>query len=158
MVPLSPVPAPAGDARIVLEIEVPSDVGLIEQIVSLVSRKVRELDFPREACTFNVPVALREALSNAMLRGNGDDRAKHVRLRAWLCGPQLVLDVADEGRGFDIERCTCDPTAADNLLRENGRGLFLMQRLMDRVERLPADSVAAAPAAGNVVRLTLRRR
>ena len=47
---------------------------------------------------------------------------------------------------------TDDPTADHRLEREDGRGLFLMRRLMDRVERFPA------VPRGNVVRLTLRRR
>jgi serine/threonine-protein kinase RsbW len=58
--------------------------------------------------------------------------------------------VEDEGGGFDLETCTEDPTTPENLEREDGRGLFLMQALMDRVERL------SGPA--NVVRLTLIRR
>ena len=73
-----------GDARVVLELEMPSDVEHIERVVTLVSRQVRELGFPAHACAFTIPVALSEALSNAMLRGNRDDRAEHVGLRA--CG------------------------------------------------------------------------
>ncbi|HSY80891.1 MAG TPA: hypothetical protein VK807_03975, partial [Gemmatimonadaceae bacterium] len=64
--------------RVVIELEVPNDVRRIEQVVELVSRQIRELDFPARACSLNIPVALSEALSNAMLRGNADDRAKHV--------------------------------------------------------------------------------
>jgi serine/threonine-protein kinase RsbW len=60
-----------------------------------------------------------------------------------------VFDIVDEGPGFDLLEDRGDPTSPDNLLREDGRGLFLMQRLMDNVERFQAD--------GNVVRLTLKR-
>ena len=63
---------------------------------------------------------------------------------------QLVLEVEDEGEGFDLEACTQDPTTVENLAREDGRGLFLMRSLMDRVERFRGD--------GNIVRLTLLRR
>jgi anti-sigma regulatory factor (Ser/Thr protein kinase) len=45
--------------------------------------------------------------------------------------------------------CLVDPTDAEHLEREDGRGLFLMSRLMDRVERFTQ--------GGNVVRMTLRR-
>jgi serine/threonine-protein kinase RsbW len=151
-----------GDVRAVLDLDVPSDVRLIEQIVALVSRQIRALDFPARVCSFNVPVALREALSNAMLRGNHDDRAKHVRIRVWADTDQVVLDVGDEGEGFDLERCTRDPTTADNVVREDGRGLFLMRRLMDRVESIAGTPTGANGGdqgkAGNVVRLTLRPR
>ena len=50
---------------------------------------------------------------------------------------------------MDLNADRPDPTAPENLMLEDGRGLFLMQRLMDRVERFQSD--------GNVVRLTLNR-
>jgi serine/threonine-protein kinase RsbW len=61
-----------------------------------------------------------------------------------------VLEVSDEGKGFDMDRCIIDPTTPEHLEREDGRGLFLMKQLMDRVERFSQ--------GGNVVRLTLLRR
>jgi serine/threonine-protein kinase RsbW len=64
---------------------------------------------------------------------------------------QLVIEVLDEGPGFDLEQCTVDPTTPDNVDREDGRGLFLMRQLMDRVERFDDDR-------GNIVRLTLNRQ
>lgn len=140
-------------ARLALELEVPTDVRLIGRIVQLVSREVRELDFPAHLCSLNVPVALSEALSNAMLRGNADDPEKTVHVRMTVDDRRLVLEVSDEGRGFDLERCTQDPTTADNVLREDGRGLFLMRRLMDRVERYTDSQTPGR----NVVRLTLYR-
>ena len=137
------------EIRMRLEIEIPSDVDYIEQIVGLVQRECRMLDFPARACSLNVPVALSEALSNAILRGNESDRAKWVRMRLCLDSTLLVLEVQDEGQGFDLDECTEDPTEDANILREDGRGLFLMRALMDRVERFHD--------GGNVVRLTLRR-
>jgi serine/threonine-protein kinase RsbW len=144
---------PLDPRRLALELEVPTDVRLIGRIVQMVSREVREFDFPPHLCSLNVPVALSEALSNAMLRGNADDPAKTVHVRMAVDDRGLVLEVSDEGRGFDLELCTQDPTTADNVLREDGRGLFLMRRLMDRVERYTEEE---APRR-NVVRLTLFR-
>jgi serine/threonine-protein kinase RsbW len=104
---------------------------------------------PRQ-CSLNVPVALSEALSNAMLRGNGDDPRKHVHVRVRVDTDALVVDVADEGSGFNMDACMVDPTEPDRLTGEQGRGLFLMRKLMDRVECIADGSL-------NVVRLTLRR-
>ncbi|HVH38846.1 MAG TPA: ATP-binding protein [Gemmatimonadaceae bacterium] len=133
-----------------LDICVPSDVRQIEGIVEEVVRRCKEHRFASRQLSLNVPVALTEALSNAMLRGNGDDAEKQVKVRADVSEQRLVLEVEDEGKGFDLEECTEDPTTAENIMREDGRGLFLMQRLMDRVERYRN--------GGNVVRLTLDRR
>jgi serine/threonine-protein kinase RsbW len=139
--------------EITLEFDVPTDVRLIGDIVQLVSRRLREFDYPPGVCSLNVPVALSEALSNAMLRGNAEDPAKTVHVRVALDRRHVVLEVTDEGAGFDLELCTSDPTTPDNVTREDGRGLYLMQRLMDRVERFGE----VGDEARNVVRLTLYR-
>ena len=138
-----------GEPRVALDIEIPSDVNCIEGIIELATLRCRELHIPARKCSLNVRVALTEAISNAILRGNGDSEGKHVRVRALVSDEALIFDVIDEGPGFDLARSRRDPTAPENLTREDGRGLFLMQKLMDRVERFQAD--------GNVVRLTLRR-
>jgi len=96
-----------------------------------------------------VPVALTEALANAILRGNKATAGKQVRVRAIISDTDLVFEVVDEGPGFDLEGCTVDCTTEENLTREEGRGLFLMRKLMDRVESFRNK--------GNVVRLTLHR-
>jgi serine/threonine-protein kinase RsbW len=133
-----------------LDIRFPSDVQQIEEVVAQVVRRCRECRFDGRQLSLNVPVALTEALSNAILRGNCDDARKQVRVRADVSELRLVLEVEDEGEGFDLEACTQDPTSLENLAREDGRGLFLMRSLMDEVERYRG--------AGNVVRLTLIRR
>ena len=100
-------------------------------------------------------VALSEALSNAILRGNLEDPKKTVRIHARVDSSALVVDVVDEGDGFDLEACMVDPTTPDRVYSEDGRGLFLMHKLMDRVEQFPRSRERGG--AGNVVRLTLRR-
>jgi serine/threonine-protein kinase RsbW len=104
---------------------------------------------PASKCSLNVRVALAEAISNAILRGNGEAKNKHVRIRAVVSDEAIVFDVTDEGAGFDLAAERPDPTSPENLEQEDGRGLFLMKQLMDRVERFKSD--------GNVVRLTLKR-
>jgi serine/threonine-protein kinase RsbW len=136
--------------RVAFDRLIPSDVREIEPIVEQVTRECRVLALPARQCALNVPVALTEALSNAILRGNRGARDKQVRVRAVVSDTALVLEVADEGTGFDLDACTIDPTSPGNLEREDGRGLFLMRSLMDRVERFGDN-------AHNVVRLTLNR-
>jgi serine/threonine-protein kinase RsbW len=140
-----------GDEVRVVEVDIPSDVRLIERVVELVRRECQELDYAQRQIMLNVPVALTEALSNAILRGNHDDPAKHVHVRAEVDHVRLVVEVGDEGDGFDLDASLIDPTTPDNVDREDGRGLFLMRQLMDRVERFD-------DARGNVVRLTLNRQ
>jgi serine/threonine-protein kinase RsbW len=137
------------DLRFPIDVRFPSDVRYIERIVGVVTKRCAELAVPAEMCRLNIPVALTEALSNAMLYGNGENRDRRVRMRATLDDRSLVLEISDEGEGFDLDACTEDPTLDENVVREDGRGLFLMRKLMDRVERFQA--------GGNVVRMTLHR-
>ncbi len=139
------------DDQRVIEVDIPSDVQYIEQVVELVQRECALMKFGARQLMLNLAVALTEALSNAILRGNDDDPAKHVKVTARVDSARVVIEVADEGEGFDIDACTTDPTTPDNVDRDDGRGLFLMRQLMDRVERFD-------DARGNVVRLTLDRR
>ncbi|MBV6522738.1 MAG: Serine-protein kinase RsbW [Gemmatimonadaceae bacterium] len=137
------------DLRFPIDVRIPSDLRLIEPLVGAVIRDCAAHRLAAHHCALNVPVALTEALSNAILYGNLLDRAKYVRLRVTVDERCIVFEVTDEGSGFDLEQCTTDPTTAENVAREDGRGLFLMRCLMDRVERYTD--------GGNVVRLTLLR-
>ncbi len=136
-------------SRVALDVEIPSDVSYIEEVVELAARKCRELHLPDSKCSLNLRVALSEAIANAILRGNGDAANRHVRVRAVVREDAVVIDVIDDGPGFDLSAKRPDPTLPEHLEREEGRGLFLMQVLMDRVERFES--------GGNVVRLTLLR-
>ena len=137
------------EPRVALDIEIPSDVKYIEGAVALATEQCRELDLPPHKCSLNIPVALSEALSNAILRGNAENPGRVVRLRATISEKSLVFDVVDEGSGFDLANFKHDPTSAENIGREDGRGLFLMRKLMDRVERFHEN--------GNVIRMTVNR-
>lgn len=149
--PVSALPADSwfGDLRFPIDVRIPSDVRFIEPIVGAVVRRCVEHSIAPRACRLNVPVALTEAISNAILRGNHEDTTKGVRIRATIDDQDLVLEVEDEGTGFDLGACLVDPSDDGSLFREDGRGLFLMCSLMDRVEQVPERA--------NVVRLTLHR-
>ena len=134
--------------RVALELEIPSDVRYIESVVGIVARHCEQFQFTSSQVALNIPVALTEALSNAILRGNGERDGPRVQVKADVTPSRLVLEVVDEGSGFDLAECLVDPTSPENIEREDGRGLFLMTRLMDELERFSSH--------GNVVRMTLR--
>jgi serine/threonine-protein kinase RsbW len=148
--PLAPGDDPAtASLRVALELEIPSDVRYIESVVGIVARHCEQFRFGRRQTALNIPVALTEALSNAILRGTGELEGPRVQVKADLTPSRLVLEVVDEGAGFDLAECLVDPTTPENIEREEGRGLFLMTSLMDRLERFSSH--------GNVVRMTLLR-
>lgn len=81
----------------------------------------------------DIETALREALANAVIHGNGEDSSKHVHVvcRCYVDG-EVWITVRDEGRGFDINTVP-DPSKPENRLSTGGRGIYLMEKLMDEV-------------------------
>ena len=77
-------------------------------------------------------MAVREAMINAVLHGNNYDPAKRVNLTLEQNGKELIVTITDEGHGFVPEEVP-DPLAPENLLKESGRGIFLMRAFMDEV-------------------------
>lgn len=77
-------------------------------------------------------VATTEAVNNGIIHGNKRDANKKVILTIEVNSQMLTVRVEDEGPGLDPSRLP-DPLAQENLMRENGRGVFLMRSLMDEV-------------------------
>lgn len=129
-----------------------SDVQAITPIVDTVQALCSAAGFSDRQCGLNIPVAITEALSNAILRGNGCDLSRCVQVAVMLDARRLIVEVTDEGDGFDFNAAQHSPDDADWLEREDGRGLFLIQALMDEV-----DSRRAERRRGHTLRLVLHR-
>lgn len=96
---------------------------------------------------YKISMAVRECVINALKHGNRGDESKHVLLNFSLQPDRLVVQVGDEGRGFDLEEVP-DPLANENLLRSSGRGLFLVRCFMDELRVEPGQR------GGSVVTMT----
>ncbi|MGA2903276.1 MAG: ATP-binding protein [Candidatus Korobacteraceae bacterium] len=79
-----------------------------------------------------ISMAVREAMINAVLHGNAYDPAKRVNLSFEQNDQELIVTVTDEGKGF-VPEDVPDPLAPENLLKQSGRGIFLMRAFMDEV-------------------------
>ena len=115
-----------------LVLEIPTDVGSIQHAVEYVLQCCDSCNADEDRLRLNFRVGLTEALSNAMLYGNADDPSKHVRVEVTLDEGRLEARVTDQGTGFDPSAIP-DPTTPDNLLKDGGRGVFLMRQLLDEV-------------------------
>jgi serine/threonine-protein kinase RsbW len=137
-----------GDAGTLVTLRLPSEVGCIEEAVELVTRHcLAGHEAPRKT-RFRLQVVLSEALSNAIVRGNGEDRDKWVHVRAELDRDTIRLYVTDEGPGFD-PTAVPEPLRPEQLDEANGRGLYLIRKLVDAVE---------FNERGNSICMILRRR
>jgi serine/threonine-protein kinase RsbW len=114
-------------------LELPSDPAVIEGAVSYLVDRCRAFAFEGSRLTLNFRVGMCEALANAVIYGNRRDPEKRVRVEIDLDADSVTVRVIDQGRGFDSDQLT-DPTLPDQLERPGGRGVFLLRKLMDRVE------------------------
>lgn len=107
-----------------------SNISLVEKFIEDV---FKELTLKDEMFG-NILVAVSEAVTNAMVHGNKSDESKTVCLSMHQRSSNSVcFTVEDEGQGFDPEQVP-DPTAPENLEKPNGRGIFLMRHLADKVD------------------------
>jgi serine/threonine-protein kinase RsbW len=77
-------------------------------------------------------VSTLEAVNNAMLHGNKLNPAKYVLVEITFKEKTLEIKVTDEGIGFSPDTLP-DPTIPENIEAVNGRGVFLISRLADKV-------------------------
>jgi serine/threonine-protein kinase RsbW len=91
---------------------------------------------------YRLLVSCTEAVNNAIVHGNKSDPDKKVIIRCIVDEKILTIYVKDEGKGFDSKSLQ-DPREKKNLMKENGRGVFLMRSLMDKVKfkRLKSGSI-----------------
>lgn len=115
-----------------LILELPNDIRSIEHAVEYVMVHCSSCCIYARRMNLNFRVGLTEALSNAMLYGNGSDPHKRVRVEVDIRVEELVVSVTDQGMGFDPSAVP-DPTLPDNIEKSGGRGIFLMKALMDEV-------------------------
>ncbi len=115
--------------RVMLAADRKSVDPVVEQVMHAV-REMKCVDGKEEA----IELALQEALANAVVHGAKEDPNKVVECLV-ACDEQrgLLIIVRDPGEGFDPQAIpTC--TMGENLYSNHGRGIFLINQLMDEVK------------------------
>jgi serine/threonine-protein kinase RsbW len=109
----------------------PSDEKIVDQVVAKIIGLIKGRRSQEDI--ENVDLALREALVNAIIHGNHSNPSKAVRVCVALASDYSVLIIVkDAGSGFDPSQLP-NPLMAENLLATHGRGIFLINRLMEDV-------------------------
>ena len=104
------------------------EIPKVEKFLNRVNRKAH-LD---DGTMYRLLVATTEAVNNAILHGNKLNRRKLVHIECQISGHLLLMKVRDSGRGFNPDSLA-NPLADENLLKESGRGIFLIRSLIDDV-------------------------
>ncbi|HKR15117.1 MAG TPA: ATP-binding protein [Pyrinomonadaceae bacterium] len=131
------------------ELSLPSRIDTVATAAAAVAEFLNRLGVSEEAM-FGIDMAVREAVTNAVIHGNRQDESKIVDVAVKTSPDAVEISVHDQGPGFNPEEVP-DPTAAENILKTSGRGIFLMRTFMDEVDWL------IRPEGGTTVRMLKRR-
>ena len=113
-------------------VTISSSTAELAKVESLIDKVCESNNFSEDNYG-NVLIAVTEAVNNAIEHGNMNDQEKEVVVQCVLDGKKLKFTVSDQGQGFDFDDLP-DPTDPENIEKPNGRGIFLMKNLADRVE------------------------
>jgi serine/threonine-protein kinase RsbW len=116
------------------ELTLPSRIESVEEAAVAVAGILRRTGVGEEVA-FAIDMAIREAVTNAVLHGNKQDGAKFVRVKVESSPSSLAISVDDEGAGFNPQEVP-NPTDSENILKTSGRGIFFMRTFMDDVKWL----------------------
>ncbi len=106
----------------------PREIACVEKFLGNINKSL-QLD---DGTMYRLLVSCTEAVNNAIIHGNKNDPERHVIMRCIATKKAITVRVIDEGRGFDAGSLP-DPRDEKNLLKESGRGVFLIRSLMDSV-------------------------
>ena len=110
----------------------PSQIQIISPCVDRLMRFILHFR-PEDGSEVDIETAVREAVANAMVHGNGENPGKRVYVECrCYTDREVSITVRDEGAGFDTSAVP-DPTTPESRLSEHGRGIYLMKTLMDDV-------------------------
>lgn len=120
------------DLLLRLDVVVAAHVSAIAPVVERVMEIAREMKCS-EGKEFEIEMALREALANAIIHGARHDTSQHVQLCV-SCDESrgMLIVVRDPGAGFDPQSVP-SPVLGQNVFSEHGRGIYLINQLMDEV-------------------------
>lgn len=112
--------------------EVPSDPDLLPEIEEYVVDKIKNLGLSDEKFN-NFALSVSEAASNSIVHGNICDQSKKVKITIQIDDNHVIVKFKDEGKGF-VPDLVPDPTAPENILKDNGRGIHIMKTFLDSLE------------------------
>ena len=116
-----------------LNMVIPADMSAMGKVTAGVNELLASKQWPKKEIV-DVELALQEALANAIRHGCKNDPEKQVQCCVTFdAAGELVIVVRDPGGGFDVAAVP-NPLEGDNLFKGSGRGVFLINQLMDTVE------------------------
>lgn len=107
----------------------PMNLQRVEEFISEINRQ-------HEICPKvypNILITLTEAVSNAIHHGNNADVNKKIAICCRIKSSRITFKISDEGQGFNHKNLP-DPTSPTQIDKENGRGVYIMRQLSDKLK------------------------
>ncbi len=135
-------------SRIMYELDCKSDPKEVRKIEAVIKKLGRENHIAQEQC-YKLLIVCTEAVNNAIIHGNKLDEKKTVHIKCLVNAHNITITVKDHGPGFEAKKLP-NPIEEKNLLKESGRGVFLIRSLMDDVKFKKLKD-------GSLIKMTLKR-
>jgi serine/threonine-protein kinase RsbW len=114
------------------ELRFPSRIKAVDEVASAVSELLNRAGISDDV-VWGIEMAVREAVTNAVLHGNKLDESKFIEVSLRSFPGTFEIAVHDQGPGFNPSEIP-DPTKEENILKTSGRGIFFMRNFMDEVD------------------------
>jgi serine/threonine-protein kinase RsbW len=114
-----------------IKINIPSKLGELSKIEHISGKIAKKMNLSEDQKD-NLSIAVTEAVGNAIVHGNKKDPKKYVSILFQINEDQVKVTVSDEGGGFDPDEIS-NPLDPENIMKESGRGIFILKALMDEV-------------------------
>ena len=125
------------NSMIKIKEEYDSEKKSILNVEPLINSLKDKLEIPLEKY-YNILIAVSEAVNNAIIHGNKLNKDKKVQIVIEANNEQIDIIIHDEGEGFEPDELN-DPRAPENLLKDSGRGVFLIKEFSDKSEFIHSD-------------------
>jgi len=114
-----------------MKVDIPSKLENLTEVEKIIDSITQEINIDGDVYA-NILVGVTEAVNNSIVHGNGNDQSKMVAVEYEYTNNSITFVITDEGPGFNYHNVP-DPTLPENIEKEKGRGIFLMNNLADEV-------------------------
>lgn len=112
--------------------QIPSELVYIRRVSAEIEDFLKSNNVD-DSCMFDIRLCVEEAIKNAIIHGNNNRKTLPVFISYSLEGGKFIAEIEDQGNGFDPAGLP-DPTRRENLFKTGGRGVFIIQKLMDEIK------------------------
>jgi len=119
-------------------IAIPSDQEFLSDVDMFIEGLLRGFGAD-ESIIADVAISVSELVNNAIFHGNQAASDRPVKVVCKRLNGNVRISVTDEGSGFDPE-AIANPISDENLLKDVGRGIFIVRSLMDKVDIAATDT------------------